>query len=146
MLGHHGVRYTRHVATLVQRRLVIGQCAVHAQAIFRSKVALCLAHGQHVGHQPTPHMSRAGAHVRGVVLKHHDALGRTQGQWFAQCHVQHVRRHAGVVLVNKAPVGLHKHTLPHLRLRRRNRGTQQVSGDDLLEQGLRRRCGCWRHH
>jgi len=151
VLRHHGVRDTGHVAVSgVAQCLGLRQRAVRAQVVALRKVALGLHHALHIGHDAAAHMGWAFFHIGGVVLEHHDGLRLHQRHGVAQRGLQHVRGHAGVVLVDEAPVGPHEGALPHRGLRAGEGCDQGVPGDDFLEQGARRgglgsRRGCRRH-
>jgi hypothetical protein len=84
-------------------------CAcVHAQAVPpRAKVALGADHLAHQRAQAVARVGRALVEVGRVVLEHTDR--RRVVQWrIGHQRLQHVRRHAGVVLVDEAPVGPHE--------------------------------------
>jgi hypothetical protein len=67
--------------------------------------------------------------------------------WYAgpEGGIEHVRRHAGVVLVDEAPVGAHEAAVADLRIAGRDWRGQQVAADDLLVQRHRPRVGGQRH-
>jgi hypothetical protein len=137
VLGHHGVRNARDVGAVVGGGLRLGQRAVAAQSIGRHEIALCLDHAVHVGHQAAAHVRRALLHIGRVVLEHDDARRIVQGERPAEGGVQHVRGHAGVVLVDEAPVRLHEGAIAGRGVGRGQLGGQRVAIDDLLEQRAR---------
>jgi hypothetical protein len=59
VLRHHGMRDACDVGTVVERRLVLRQRAVGAQAMGGGEVALGFDHPMHVGHQAAAHVGRA---------------------------------------------------------------------------------------
>ena len=109
---------------------------MHAQAVPDRKVALCLAHGVHVGDQPAAHMGRAFIDVSGVVFKHHDVLRALQADVVAQCPAQQGVGHAGVVLVDEAPVGPHEQAITGLGVLGGVGHGQAVTLQDFFKQGL----------
>ena len=109
---------------------------MQAQAVVLGKVALGLLHGVHLRDQPPAHMGGAFLYIRSVVLEHHDLLGPLQREVLAERLVQQGVGHAGVVLMDKAPVGLHKHAVAWLRPFGRARCAQQMAREDFFEQGL----------
>lgn len=129
------------MSTVVLGRFGVGQGAVEAQAMALDESALGPHHGVHVGHQPGAQVGRAFVHVGRVVLEDHDDLRLVRRMAGAQGAVQHVRRHAGVVLVDEAQVGAHEAALADHRIARRGIGAQQVAPHDLLVQGLRSSTG-----
>ncbi|MCY1547091.1 Integrase core domain protein [compost metagenome] len=64
--------------------------------------------------------------VGGMVLERHDAPGILEPQRLAEGGVQHVGAHAGVVLVDKAPVCAHEDAVARLRARRRFSNVDQL--------------------
>jgi hypothetical protein len=98
-------------------------------------------HRQHVGHQAAAQVRRALADVVGVVLEHHDAGRIVQlqrgGQPLAEGGAQHVCAHAGVVLVDEAPVRAHEGAAAHRRPGRGHGRGQGMARHDLLEQRAR---------
>ena len=141
VLGHHGVGDSGDVAAVVAQRFLVGERAVHAQAVVRGEVALGLAHGPHVGHEAGAKVRGALVHVRGVVLEHHDGLRLVQCQRTAERAVQQVGGHAGVVLVDEAPVRAHEGAFARLRVRGGDGRGQQMPVDDLLEKRAGPRAG-----
>ena len=115
---------------------------MHAQSVSGGKSALCLAHGLHVGDQATLHMGRTFLHIRGVVFEHHDLFGALEREAFTQCTLQQRIGHAGVVLVNEAPVSPHEQAFTSLGLCGRMGRWPMVTGQNFFKQGLRlRACG-----
>ncbi|SOY63139.1 hypothetical protein CBM2587_B60170 [Cupriavidus taiwanensis] len=135
--GHHRVRDPRRMAGRGAARLGLGQRAMAAQPVVAHEVPLRRAHAGDVVDQPAAHMGRAFADIGGVVLEHHDAVRVFELQRLAERRVQHVGAHAGVVLVDKAPVGAHENAVAGHRAGRRDRRCQQMPLDDFLEQRLR---------
>ena len=74
-----------------------------------------------------------------MVLERDDAARLVQRQPVAERVIEHVRAHAGVVLVDEAQVGAHEAALAGLQARRRVGRGERVAIDDLLEQRARRR-------
>jgi hypothetical protein len=95
------------------------------------------AHRHDVRHQAATDVRRALGDIRGVVLERDDAVGLLQGERGAEGRVEQVRAHAGVVLVDEAPVGTNERAFAGLRIRRCELGRERMAGDDLLEQGAR---------
>ena len=139
VLGHHRVRDAGDVAAVVDGSLGIGQRAVHAQPMALGERLLGAAHRDDVRHQAVAHMRGTLGHIGGVVLEDDDAGGILQRQRRAERRVEHVSAHAGVVLVDEAPVGAHERTVARVRRRRGELGRQGMPRDDLLEQRAGRR-------
>src|SRR3546814_13143495 len=66
MLGHHGMRNTRHIGAIVKRCLGIGQGAMKSQTILLCKTPLSFAHLPDFGYQAITNMRRAGRYIRGM--------------------------------------------------------------------------------
>ncbi len=138
MFGHHGVRDARHVGAGVARRLGFGQRPVLAQAVGIGEVALRLAHGAHVGHDAGAHVIGAFLDVGRVVLEHHDAIRVHQTQGPAKPRMQHMGRHAGVVLMDEPPVRAQEDAVALPGVGGGRGRLQQMAQDDLFKQGARR--------
>ena len=96
-----------------------------------NKSALSSLHRQHIGHQPKLEMGGAFVYVRTMIFKYDDRLGLMNDQLVAVSLLQHVSRHARVVLVNKTPIGFDKNALTQLH---RRIPIKKMTLDNLLKQ------------
>ncbi len=107
------------------RAFAVGQQAMVGEAVPRDEVAVRLGQLLHAADQATRHVHRAALDVGMVVLEADDALRIVQRVAVTEMPVQQRSAHAGVDLVDEAPVGAHE------------AGLQRMALDDLVEQRFR---------
>ena len=119
-LGHQRVRDAL-------RTFALGLQPVVDQAVCRDEFAVRLGQPAHAADQAARDVHGAALDIGVVVLEADDAAGIVQCVAWAEALPQQLRAHAGVDLVDEAPVGAHE------------AGLQCMAFDDLLEQRLRSR-------
>ena len=131
-LGHQRVRDANASGVAFIAGFERLQVAVVREAVLVDESAVCARELLHAADEALAQMRRAAMHVRQVVFEGDDGLGFVQRQFVAEGIAQHVRGHAGVVLVDKAQIGAHEAAFAG-----DERGPERVTVDDLFKQGQR---------